>query len=182
MLILYENLTLMTRMTSNLKSSANQVGSGSRPVARFSSTSNKNDYDYDYGGGYDGNQAKTRRLIGRRTSQGYPSQLTGYPYGAGQLASYSGQSSGYGGHASYSTSGYKECDNGISIALLLTAALGIGLSLLILYTKITMVLGRRKKRDAGEPLLWFMLSKAPDMVVTGKNQLFSCSHCDSQCL
>ena len=52
------------------------------------------------------------------------------------------ESSMYGSYSS----GYKDCE-GISIGLLLTALLGIGVLFFTLYTKITM-LGRRRKRSA----------------------------------
>jgi hypothetical protein len=54
-------------------------------------------------------------------------------------------SGGYGSHSS----GYEKCDNGISIGLLLTAALGIAVMFYTLYTKITMA-GRRRKRRSEE--------------------------------
>ena len=57
-----------------------------------------------------------------------------------------------GGFGSYSGDDY--CDNGISIGLLLTAALGIAVMFYTLYTKITMAGGRRrKKRSEAEQLL-----------------------------
>ena len=58
-----------------------------------------------------------------------------------------------GGYGSYSGDDY--CDNGISIGLLLTAALGIAVMFYTLYTKITMAGGRRrrKKRSEAEELL-----------------------------
>ena len=49
-----------------------------------------------------------------------------------------------GGYGSYSGDDY--CDNGISIGLLLTAALGIAVMFYTLYTKITMAGGRRRKK------------------------------------
>ena len=52
-------------------------------------------------------------------------------------------------HGSYSSSGYG-CDNGISLGLLLTAALGIAVMFYTLYTKITMAGRRRRKRSLRE--------------------------------
>ena len=52
-------------------------------------------------------------------------------------------------HGSYSSSGYG-CDNGISLGLLLTAALGIAVMFYTLYTKITMAGRRRRKRSPRE--------------------------------
>ena len=46
-----------------------------------------------------------------------------------------------------SFSGHKTCDNGIPLALLLTTLLGIGVLFFILFTKITMATGRRRKRS-----------------------------------
>lgn len=64
--------------------------------------------------------------------------MNGNPEGTARaVGSYS---SGYGG-------GKDECDNGISIGLLATALLGIGVSFFTLLTKITMITGRRKRRD-----------------------------------
>jgi hypothetical protein len=56
------------------------------------------------------------------------------------LGSYSGNSASY--------SGDEYCDNGISIALLITALLGIAIMFYILYTKITK--GRRRRRSTPE--------------------------------
>jgi hypothetical protein len=56
------------------------------------------------------------------------------------LGSYSGNSASY--------SGDEYCDNGISIALLITAVLGIAIMFYILYTKITA--GRRRRRSTPE--------------------------------
>ena len=53
----------------------------------------------------------------------------------------------FGGHGSS-----YDCDNGISIGLLLTALLGIGVMFFTLFTKITMLTGRRKKRSVDERL------------------------------
>lgn len=56
------------------------------------------------------------------------------------------KSAASGGYGSYSGDDY--CDNGISIGLLLTAALGIAVMFYTLYTKITMAGGRRRKKRA----------------------------------
>ena len=64
------------------------------------------------------------------------------------LGSSSNSQGSYSGlYGSYSSHGYDDCDNGISIALLTTALLGIGVLFFTLYTKITM---GRKKRSADE--------------------------------
>ena len=52
-----------------------------------------------------------------------------------QYGSYSG---GHGHH--------KQCDNGISLAILLTTLAGIGTLFFILFTRITMAPGRRRRR------------------------------------
>lgn len=48
----------------------------------------------------------------------------------------------FSGHGGY----HDDCE-GIDIGLLLTALLGIGVGFFTLFTKITMITGRRKKRD-----------------------------------
>ena len=58
-------------------------------------------------------------------------------------------SQGTSAYGSYSHHGYHDCDNGISLGLLLTALLGIGVMFFTLFTKITMA-GKRKKRDVDE--------------------------------
>ena len=52
-----------------------------------------------------------------------------------QYGSYSG---GHGHH--------KQCDNGISLAILLTTLAGIGTLFFILFTRITMFTGRRRRK------------------------------------
>jgi hypothetical protein len=94
----------------------------------------------------------------------------------GQLSKLGGAaSSGYGSysghHASYSGDEY--CDNGISIALLLTALLGIAVMFYVLYVKITK--GRRRRRateelDALEEKMnpiWFAMEHFQDFVYGG---------------
>jgi hypothetical protein len=101
----------------------------------------------------------------------------------GQLNKLGGAaSSGYGSysghHASYSGDEY--CDNGISIALLLTALLGIAVMFYVLYVKITK--GRRRRRateelDALEENMnpiWFAMDHFQDFVFTGTNRARSC--------
>lgn len=59
----------------------------------------------------------------------------------GSASSLLGASSNtYGSYSSH----YEDCDNGISIGLLVTALLGIGVLFFTLFTKITMA-GRRKR-------------------------------------
>jgi hypothetical protein len=57
------------------------------------------------------------------------------------VGSFSGHSASY--------SGEEYCDNGISLALLLTALLGVAVMFYVLYTKITKA-GRRRKRSTEE--------------------------------
>jgi len=56
------------------------------------------------------------------------------------VGSFSGHSAGYG---------EEYCDNGVSLALLLTALLGVAVMFYVLYTKITKA-GRRRKRSTDE--------------------------------
>lgn len=99
----------------------------------------------------------------------------------GQLNKLGGAaSSGYGSysgnHASYS-GGDEYCDNGISIALLLTALLGIAVMFYVLYVKITK--GRRRRRateelDALEENMnpiWFAMEHFQDFVYSGTESL-----------
>ena len=73
-------------------------------------------------------------------------------------------------HGSYSDD---YCDNGISIGLLLTAALGIAVMFYTLYTKITMA-RRRRKRDAEDDIetLKFGLEHITDFFYSGNNLFF----------
>ena len=99
-------------------------------------------YDYnDYGGSnnYGSNNQNYRqqqRLMRNNNNGG----LNGFNR---RMSNLKGAASGMLG--SYS-SGYDDCDNGISIGLLLTAALGIAVMFYTLYTKITMAGGRRRKK------------------------------------
>ena len=89
-------------------------------------------------------------------------------------------SSGYGSysghHASYSGDEY--CDNGISIALLLTALLGIAVMFYVLYVKITK--GRRRRRETEEldtleenmNPIWFAMEHFQDFVYSGTGYKF----------
>ena len=79
----------------------------------------------------------------------------------------------FGGHHGY----HKECDNGISIGLLLTALLGIGVGFFTLFTKITMITKRRKKRSIGEHLadkgsegLGVIIEELHDIVYGGRGR------------
>ena len=121
-------------------------------------------YDYnDYGGG-----AKfSRRQLFDSTKPKNPSPASldvsaSEPYGS------------FGGHHGY----HKECDNGISIGLLLTALLGIGVGFFTLFTKITMITKRRKKRSVGEHLadkgsegLGVLIEELHDIVYGGRGSL-----------
>ena len=79
-------------------------------------------------------------------------RIYGYPYGGfarrqlllddASLDSAASEVYGsYGGHGYH-----KDCDNGISIALLLTAVLGLAVGFFTLFTKITMAMGGRRRR------------------------------------
>ena len=60
------------------------------------------------------------------------------------------QAGSYGGYGHSGHGGYSDCDNGISIGLLLTAALGIGVGFMTLITKLNAIAaaaGGRKKRS-----------------------------------
>ncbi len=142
---------------------------------RYNGNGNQQNYDYydyyDYGSGNQNQQQYNRQ----RQQQSYRNfRQNGNNNNPGinrrnGLAGLLGAASG--GYGSYS-SGYDECDNGISIGLLLTAALGIAVMFYTLYTKITMAGRRRKKRsdEIAEDVnpIPFVLSNILDFVFSGK--------------
>lgn len=100
-------------------------------------------YDYDNGLGGNVNSKVSAGLQGNRLAGGGRSTIQrrkGTSAASNNLGSYSGHSASY--------SGDEYCDNGISIALLITALLGIAIMFYILYTKITK--GRRRRRSTPE--------------------------------
>ena len=79
-------------------------------------------------------------------------------------------------YGSYSSSGYG-CDNGISLGILITAALGIAIMFYTLYTKITMGRRRKKRSDVEENMdlvlqdvdpLQFAISHITDFLYSGQ--------------
>ena len=122
----------------------------------------KSSFDYyDYGGSGYGGSFSRRQLDKTKPSLD------------NKLAVSASESYGsYGGHHGY----HKECDNGISIGLLLTALLGIGVGFFTLFTKITMITKRRKKRSAAEHLadkgsegLGVLIEELHDVVYGGRD-------------
>ena len=84
-------------------------------------------------------------------------------------------------YGSYSSSGYG-CDNGISLGILITAALGIAIMFYTLYTKITMGRRRKKRSDVEENMdlvlqdvdpLQFAISHITDFLYSGQYILIS---------
>jgi hypothetical protein len=78
---------------------------------------------------------------------------------------------GGGNYGSYS-SGYGDyCDNGISIGLLLTALLGIGVMFFTLFTKITMLTGRRRRAASeDQEALGTLVDKLQDVILGGNKE------------
>ena len=83
-------------------------------------------------------------------------------------------SDAYGSYSSH----YDDCDNGISIGLLLTALLGIGVMFFTLFTKITMA-GKRRKRSVREEIeedvdpVGMMLDRFQEFALGGKHALLT---------
>ncbi|XP_059097350.1 uncharacterized protein LOC131891730 isoform X3 [Tigriopus californicus] len=95
-------------------------------------------YDYDYGRFAAPAVARRQLYVGKRK---LPSKAIKKPVSSSSdmLGSFSSL------FGSYSGGYHDKCDNGISLGLLLTTLLGIGVMFFALFTKITM--GRRKKRS-----------------------------------
>ena len=112
-------------------------------VARGSNNYRQPNYDYydynDYGSS-NNQQLRQRQLALQRQQQGQVA--------VNRRAGTNMKAAASGGYGSYSGD---YCDNGISIGLLLTAALGIAVMFYTLYTKITMAGGRRRRKRANEP-------------------------------
>lgn len=72
-----------------------------------------------------------------------------------------------GGHGSFS-SGYSECDSGISIALLLISLAGIAVMWYILYTKLVAAQAKRKKRSLDNTDLWWFVENIEGVVLSGR--------------
>lgn len=176
---------MATEETDQLAQESRQInrlyGAGANKLSQAASTQQSSDYYdyYDYGPAGNtvsqGNGAKlganniagANGLAANRKIQQRNGQLNRLGGAASSgLGSYSGN------HASYS-GGDEYCDNGISIALLLTALLGIAVMFYVLYVKITK--GRRRRR-ATEELdvleekmnpVWFAVEHLQDFVYSG---------------
>ena len=140
-----------------LYASANQQQRNQQPQNSRYSSDYYDDYDYSYP------SYNTRNLYNRQIQNsqnfGLNRRMGGSAYNMRTAAS----------HGSYSDD---YCDNGISIGLLLTAALGIAVMFYTLYTKITMAGGRRrKKRDEDEEIesFKFGLEHITDFFYSGNN-------------
>ena len=121
------------------------MGGGTTRNNRYQSNYDYNDY-YDYGGSsnqkqnnFSPQQTFQQRRLNNNRGAGNGGILGGLNRRMSQM-----KAAASGGHGSYSGDDY--CDNGISIGLLLTAALGIAVMFYTLYTKITMAGGRRRKK------------------------------------
>ena len=118
-----------------------------------------------------GNGLANRKAFQQRQGQGQLNRLGGLSAASSGIGAYSGN------HASYS-GGEEYCDNGISIALLLTALLGIAVMFYVLYTKITK--GRRRRRSTEEldtleenmNPVWFAMEHFQDYVYSGMSKYF----------
>ena len=97
-------------------------------------------YDYEY---YDYNPSKNYKLQQQQAALLYNKAFAKRQ----SLAAAGYAAAGSDPYGSYSSSKYDECDNGISLGLLTTALLGIGVMFFTLFTKITM---GRKKRSLSE--------------------------------
>ena len=86
--------------------------------------------------------------------------------------SYVSSSDPYGSYSSK----YSDCDNGLSLGLLVTALMGIGVMFFTLFTKITM--GRKKRSMPEDPLtglsdpIGMVLDRFQELVFGGKTHLF----------
>lgn len=127
------------------------------------------DYDYGYSG-YPSYNTRNNLYNNQRQQQ----QLNRNNQAAGLNRRIGGGSTINNMRAAASHGSYSDdyCDNGISIGLLLTAALGIAVMFYTLYTKITMAGGRRRrrKRDEDEEIesFKFGLEHITDFFYSGK--------------
>ena len=144
-------------------SAANQ-GNQQLQNSRYSS-----DYydDYDYGySGYPSYNTRNNLYNNQRQQQQLNRNQMNRRMGGSTINNMRAAAS----HGSYSDD---YCDNGISIGLLLTAALGIAVMFYTLYTKITMAGGRRRrKRDQNEEIesFKFGLEHLTDFFYSGKKR------------
>jgi hypothetical protein len=157
-------------------------GNGNSKLSASSTQQSTDYYDYyDYspavnnvqGAGGNGNAGKlgNGNVVANNLAQkkALLQQRNGQLSRLGGAAS-SGVGAYSGHHASYSE---EYCDNGISIALLLTALLGIAVMFYVLYTKITK--GRRRRRSTEEldvleekmNPIWFAVEHLQDLVFSG---------------
>lgn len=151
--------------TRNQKAPSSSTRTKSKHHDLLSSESGVDYYDYyDY-------QPSVRTSVGRRqlftSKAGLGGGKAATPAKTSLLGSFN---SHYGSYAG----GYNphdKCDNGISIGLLLTTLLGIGVMFFTLFTKITMAVMRRKKRslehNAETDPLSIILDHFPDFVLGG---------------
>jgi hypothetical protein len=161
-----------------------------------SSTQQSADYYdyYDYSPVVSNTPAVGGKLAGANVQSNGVANRKAFQQRQGQLNRLGGvgaASSGYGSysgnHASYS-GGDEYCDNGISIALLLTALLGIAVMFYVLYTKITK--GRRRRRSTEEldtleenmNPIWFAMEHFQDFVYSGMSTIFFYSRPDKHVL
>ena len=161
-------------------------GNGNNKLSASSTQQSADYYDYyDYGpavnnvqgAGGNGNAGKLGNSNGNVLANNLAQKKALLQQRNGQLnrlggAASSGVGAYSGNHASYSE---EYCDNGISIALLLTALLGIAVMFYVLYTKITK--GRRRRRSTEEldvleekmNPIWFAMEHFQDFVFSGMN-------------
>jgi len=80
--------------------------------------------------------------------------------------------SAMGSFSGFHAGGYGEeyCDNGISVALLITALLGLAVMFWVLYTKITMAAGRKRRSDHGSKNYLTFLETFEDLVYAGRGE------------
>ena len=126
--------------------------------------------DYDYSTNYNNyNSLNSQNLYNRQGQFNRVQQNAGLNRRMGGGGGTNMRTAAAGLHGSYSDD---YCDNGISIGLLLTAALGIAVMFYTLYTKITMA--RRRKRSAEEDIdtLKFGLEHITDFFYSGNNLFF----------
>lgn len=121
------------------------VGAANTRLNRYQQQSNSDYYDYyDYGNG--GGQSNYQRPAVQQQGRVNRNTLANQQGVNRRMSNLKAAASG--GYGSYSGDDY--CDNGISIGLLLTAALGIAVMFYTLYTKITMAGGRRRRKKRNE--------------------------------
>ena len=147
------------------------VASESRP--RQAKTKSYDYYDYyDYSGAAGNNRLAAALRLRKQRLQQQQQQQQSFAKRQSLVATTADLTAdGSTAYGSYSHHGYHDCDNGISLGLLLTALLGIGVMFFTLFTKITMA-GKRKKRDLDELIgvddpLGMILERFQDFVFGG---------------